>query len=60
MKDLRSSKPLGFRGVALIATAIGAVAVGALPNPWRETSLLAWHLGSFIKVFSVTKKIYYW
>jgi hypothetical protein len=29
MKEPRSSKPLGFRGVATIATAIGAVAVGA-------------------------------
>jgi hypothetical protein len=29
MKELRSSKHLGFRGVAIIATAIGAVAVGA-------------------------------
>ena len=29
MKELRSSKSLGFRGVAMIATAIGAVAVGA-------------------------------
>jgi hypothetical protein len=29
MKALRNSNSLGFRGVATIATAIGAVAVGA-------------------------------
>jgi hypothetical protein len=29
MKDLGSSQSLSFRGVAMIATAIGAVAVGA-------------------------------
>ena len=29
MKDLHSSKGPGFRGMAMIATAIGAVAVGA-------------------------------
>ncbi len=29
MNDLQSSKSLGFRGVARLATAIGAVAVGA-------------------------------
>ncbi len=30
MKDLSSSKRLGLRGVAMIATAIGVVAVGAV------------------------------
>lgn len=30
MKDERDSKSLGFRGVAIIAAAMGAVAVGAL------------------------------
>jgi hypothetical protein len=30
MEEIRSSKPLGFRGVAMIATAIGAVAVGVV------------------------------
>ncbi len=29
MKELRGSESLSFRGVAMIATAIGAVAVGA-------------------------------
>ncbi len=29
MKEIRSSKSLGFCGMAMIATAIGAVAVGA-------------------------------
>lgn len=29
MKEIGSSKSLGFRGAAMIATAIGAVAVGA-------------------------------
>jgi hypothetical protein len=36
MKDIRSSKPLGFRGVAMISTAIGAVAVGDPPRLGRE------------------------
>ena len=36
MKDIRSSKPLGFRGVAMIATEIGAVAVGDPSRLGRE------------------------
>ncbi len=29
MKVIGNSKPLGFRGVAMIATSVGAIAVGA-------------------------------
>ena len=38
MMELRSSKPLGFRGLALIAAAVGAVAVGAFAISARSST----------------------